>query len=97
MPALSDPVASADNQSCRKTVSSDWEPLQRRVESIVQIAMAIVTPLSALASGHGGTKSLSLVDDIPAIKKRAVGEGDVGGTSKQANPEESAPVETSEA
>ncbi|GAA5962565.1 hypothetical protein JCM8115_002124 [Rhodotorula mucilaginosa] len=79
------------------TVSSDWEPLQRRVESIVQIAMAIVTPLSALASGHGGTKSLSLVDDIPAIKKRAVGEGDVGGTSKQANPEESAPVETSEA
>ena len=97
MPALSDPVASADNQSCRKTVSSDWEPLQRRVESIVQIAMAIVTPLSALASGHGSTKSLSLVDDIPAIKKRAVGEGDVGGTSKQANPEESAPVETSEA
>lgn len=78
------------------TVSSDWEPLQRRVESIVQIAMAIVTPLSALAPGHGGTKSLSLVDDIPAVKKRAVAEGDAG-SSKKPISEESAPVEASEA
>ncbi|GAA5863229.1 hypothetical protein JCM3774_000821 [Rhodotorula dairenensis] len=60
------------------TVSSDWEPLQRRVESIVQIAMAIVTPLSALAPGQGGAKSLSLVDDVPAIKKRAVVDGKDG-------------------
>lgn len=62
-----------------QSVTSDFVPLQRRVESVVQIAMAIVTPLSALAPGHNTAKSLSLVDDIPAAKKRApngAGDGD---------------------
>ncbi|GAA5983299.1 hypothetical protein JCM10908_000230 [Rhodotorula pacifica] len=79
------------------TVSSDWEPLQRRVESIVQIAMAIVTPLSALAPGQGGAKSMSLVDDVPAVKKRAVlhGQETPADSSMQAIPEESATVEAS--
>lgn len=40
--------------------------------------MAIVTPLSALAPGQGGAKSLSLVDDVPAIKRRAVADGKNG-------------------
>ncbi|BGP55727.1 endoribonuclease ysh1 [Rhodotorula sphaerocarpa] len=61
------------------SVTSDFVPLQRRVESVVQIAMAIVTPLSALAPGHNTAKSLSLVDDIPAAKKRVPnGAGDGG-------------------
>ncbi|POY74501.1 hypothetical protein BMF94_2261 [Rhodotorula taiwanensis] len=53
------------------TVTSDYTPLQHRVESVVQIAMAIVTPLSALAPGHSGAKASSLVDDFPVAKKRA--------------------------
>ena len=46
--------------------------MQRRVESVVQIAMAIVTPLSALAPGAavGGGAALSLVDDLPKVKRR---------------------------
>ena len=46
--------------------------MQRRVESVVQIAMAIVTPLSALAPGAaaGGGAVLSLVDDLPKVKRR---------------------------
>lgn len=35
---------------------SEYEPLKKRVESVIQLAMAIVTPLS------GGEKSLSLSD-----------------------------------
>ncbi|TNY23563.1 Endoribonuclease YSH1 [Rhodotorula diobovata] len=54
------------------SVTSDYTPLQRRVESVVQIAMAIVTPLSALAPGAavGGGAALSLVDDLPKVKRR---------------------------
>ncbi|GAA5897961.1 hypothetical protein JCM8208_003203 [Rhodotorula glutinis] len=55
-------------------VTSDYEPLKRRVESVVQIAMAIVTPLSALAPGAaaagGGIRSL--VEDLPKVKRREV-------------------------
>ncbi|GAA5833228.1 hypothetical protein JCM9279_001462 [Rhodotorula babjevae] len=59
------------------TVTSDYEPLKRRVESVVQIAMAIVTPLSALAPGAaaaGGTIH-SLADDLPKVKRREVEAG----------------------
>ncbi|BGP48639.1 endoribonuclease ysh1 [Rhodotorula kratochvilovae] len=52
------------------TVTSDYTPLQRRVESVVQIAMAIVTPLSALAPG-AKTGARSLVEDVPLVKRRA--------------------------
>jgi len=61
---------------CLQNVTSDYDPLKRRVESVVQIAMAIVTPLSALAPGAaargagGGLRSL--VDDLPKVKRREV-------------------------
>lgn len=47
----------------KQTVVSDYVPLQRRVESVVQIAMAIVTPLSSIAElGTGKKGALSLLD-----------------------------------
>ncbi|GJN90878.1 hypothetical protein Rhopal_003892-T1 [Rhodotorula paludigena] len=56
------------------TVSSDYEPLQRRVESVVQIALAIVTPLSALAPGKNGieVKGMGLADEVERSKRRAM-------------------------
>lgn len=39
-----------------QSVTSDHEPLQRRVESVIQLAMSIVLPLSASAAG--GDRSL---------------------------------------
>lgn len=63
--------AMANRRAFVQTVTSDYTPLQHRVESVVQIAMAIVTPLSALAPGHSGAKASSLVDDFPVAKKRA--------------------------
>lgn len=59
------------NRSCLlQTITSDYTPLQRRVESVVQIAMAIVTPLSALAPGKGSSKAPTLADDLHKVKKR---------------------------
>ncbi|BGP02412.1 Endoribonuclease YSH1 [Rhodotorula toruloides ATCC 204091] len=57
------------------TVVSDYTPLQRRVESVVQIAMAIVTPLSALAPGKGSAKAPTLADDLHKVKKRVAENG----------------------
>ncbi|GAA5857869.1 hypothetical protein JCM1840_000943 [Sporobolomyces johnsonii] len=51
------------------TVTSDYTPLQRRVESVVQIAMAIVTPLSSI----GDRSAMSLAGDLHRDKKRAEG------------------------
>ncbi|GAA5989011.1 hypothetical protein JCM5350_001749 [Sporobolomyces pararoseus] len=45
------------------TVVSDYVPLQRRVESVVQIAMAIVTPLASIGDlGSGKKGGLSLLE-----------------------------------
>ncbi|GAA5947956.1 hypothetical protein JCM3765_007045 [Sporobolomyces pararoseus] len=45
------------------TVVSDYVPLQRRVESVVQIAMAIVTPLASIGDlGTGKKGGLSLLE-----------------------------------
>ncbi|BGP40526.1 endoribonuclease ysh1 [Rhodotorula kratochvilovae] len=64
------PMRVADREETYQTVTSDYTPLQRRVESVVQIAMAIVTPLSALAPG-AKTGARSLVEDVPLVKRRA--------------------------
>ncbi|GAA5874775.1 hypothetical protein JCM16303_002978 [Sporobolomyces ruberrimus] len=53
----------ADVEIENLTVVSDYVPLQRRIESVVQIAMAIVTPLSSIAElGTGKKGALSLLD-----------------------------------
>ncbi|GAA5893867.1 cleavage polyadenylation factor subunit YSH1 [Sporobolomyces salmoneus] len=44
------------------TVVSDYVPLQRRVESVVQIAMAVVTPLSSIGDSGAEKKGLSLME-----------------------------------
>ncbi|BGP16640.1 hypothetical protein JCM10213_000444 [Rhodosporidiobolus nylandii] len=74
------------------TVTSDYTPLQRRVESVVHLALAIVTPLSALNDPRG-TK-LDLVEDLEKHrdKKRAVGEGE--GKGLEAVAEDAREVET---
>ena len=49
--------------SSAQTVVSDYVPLQRRVESVVQIAMAIVTPLASIGDlGSGMKGGLSLLE-----------------------------------
>lgn len=46
-----------------QVVVSDYVPLQRRVESVVQIAMAIVTPLASIGDlGTGKKGGLSLLE-----------------------------------
>ncbi|GAA5967794.1 hypothetical protein JCM11641_005767 [Rhodosporidiobolus odoratus] len=55
------------------TVTSDYTPLQRRVESVVHLALAIVTPLSALTDPRGA--KMDLLGDLEnhRDKKRAGG------------------------
>ncbi|GAA5887948.1 hypothetical protein JCM6882_000811 [Rhodosporidiobolus microsporus] len=56
------------------TVTSDYTPLQRRVESVVHLALAIVTPLSSLNDPRGA--KLNLVGDLEKHRdKKRAGEG----------------------
>ncbi|GAA5820661.1 hypothetical protein JCM11251_003101 [Rhodosporidiobolus azoricus] len=53
------------------TVTSDYTPLQRRVESVVHLALAIVTPLSSLNDPRGAKLNLSGDLEKHRDKKRA--------------------------
>ncbi|GAA5925667.1 cleavage polyadenylation factor subunit YSH1 [Sporobolomyces koalae] len=62
----------ADVEIENLTVVSDFVPLKRRVESVVQIAMAIVTPLASIGDlGNGSKKTslTSLLEDLHRDKK----------------------------
>ncbi|GAA6060101.1 hypothetical protein JCM10212_003509 [Sporobolomyces blumeae] len=60
----------ADVEIENLTVTSDYVPLQRRVESVVQIAMAIVTPLSSIGALSGKKPAFpSLSDDLHLDKR----------------------------
>ncbi|GAA5865687.1 hypothetical protein JCM8547_002750 [Rhodosporidiobolus lusitaniae] len=60
------------------TVTSDYTPLQKRVESVMHLALAIVTPLSSLTDPQGA--KLSLVGDLEKHRdKKRAGEKEGGG------------------
>jgi hypothetical protein len=65
-----------------KAVTSTYEPLRRRVESVVDLALQIVTPLSARSTGQtawtkgrSGRKRLELEGDTN-LKEEAVEDKD---------------------
>ncbi|GAA6041172.1 hypothetical protein JCM8097_004151 [Rhodosporidiobolus ruineniae] len=72
------------------SVTSDYTPLQRRVESVVHLALAIVTPLSALNDPRGAKLDLTADVDGHLEKKRAVERGEGLEKVEEENMEEKA-------